>query len=51
MDHFEASRGNREPSNFRRTADPDVQQALADLGAEPLEGSGFETELPDPDFD
>ena len=27
-----------------------AKQALADLGAEPLAGSGFEDEMPDPEF-
>jgi len=39
--------------NIRRPKPPmpdQTKQALNDLGAEPLAGSGFEDETPDPEF-
>lgn len=39
------------PGDRERSSRDGVQQDLDDLGAEPLEGSGFENEAPDPDFD
>ncbi len=30
--------------------DPETNRLLNSLGAEPLDGSGFEEELPDPEF-
>ena len=31
--------------------DAEIQRALDDLGAEPLDGSGFENESTDPEFE
>ena len=33
-----------------KTFDEDVQLRLEGIGGEPLTGSGFETELPEPEF-
>ena len=33
-----------------KTFDEDVQLRLEGMGGEPLTGSGFETELPEPEF-
>lgn len=47
-----ACRGrSHDPNVTEQPAQPLTRPALDQLGAEPLEGSGFETETPDPEFE